>query len=71
MSRSIFNKYNSYAYSFLTDDLPIEDKKPIIIKNRFEIVTFLKYEELLIANKITQSLYESYLKESEVVEDGQ
>lgn len=71
MSRNIFNKYNSYAYSFLTDDLPIEDKKPIIIKNRFDIVTFLKYEELLIANKITQSLYENYLKESEVVEDGQ
>lgn len=51
--KSIFKKYNSYAYSFLTDDLDKMNNADLYyddINKRFYIATLHKYNEIEISN---------------------
>lgn len=69
--KKIFKMYDSYAYSFLSDDLDICSNicKYIVLSGRFEIATFVQFTEIKNSNE----LFFEYLrlKESEVLEDGQ
>ena len=60
MPKNIFKKYDSYAYSFLTDyKEKIEDiTKYIVLYNRFEIATLTTIKELLDSNKLFYELIE-------------
>lgn len=49
--KSIFNKYDSYCYSHLSDDLAIDDSSPVVINGRFEIATLLNFLEIKLANE--------------------
>lgn len=71
LSKKVYKSYNSYAYSFLSDDLDSYVPPIFVYKNRFEIATLVDFDEILSSNRILESLYEDYKKESEVVESGQ
>lgn len=65
--KSIFKRYNSYCYSFLSDDFTCIGS-PKVVKNlykRFEIPTFHNWREILISN----NEYHNYLKSKEKKED--
>lgn len=65
MFRGIFNKYNSYAYSFLSDGFNISDKEICMYNNRFEIATFHQWREILASNKKLYQDIENYIKQQE------
>lgn len=72
ISKKVFNKYNSFAYSFLSDDFPIDNKRVLKTRKRFEIATFHKWKEIDVSNKILYAkLKEKEKKESEVLNNGQ
>ena len=72
LSKKVFNKYDSYAYSFLSDDFPISDKPVSIMNDRFEIATFHKWKEIIASNKALELSIKEYLKnkEEEEKEEG-
>lgn len=68
MPKTIFKKYNSYAYSFLTDNKEKikEITKYIVILNRFEIPTLTSIGELIESNNIfKKEIAEKERKEQE------
>lgn len=69
MPKSIFNKYDSYSYSFLSDDKDkINDiSKFIVLSGRFEIATFVLYNEIQESN----SMFKEYIKLKESENNGQ
>lgn len=71
MPKKVFKRYDSYCYSFLTDNKEVikDICKFIVLSGMFEIVTFVTYKEILNSN----NLFKEYiaLKESEVVNNGQ
>ncbi len=65
--KKVFNFYNSYAYSFLTDDLIVENKTKTIFKlidgrEKFEIPTFHTWKDISESNNY---LYDLANKEKE------
>ena len=65
MSRKIFNKYNSYAYSFLSDSFPRSDKKVFVMDDKVEIATFHRWLEIDKSNSQLEKDIYNYLLEKE------
>ena len=63
--KSIFNKFDSYSYSILSDNLPVQSYKGLkfsVINKRFEIATFHDWKEINRSNEI----YKKELNEIEL-----
>lgn len=72
--KSVFNRYNSYCYSFLTDDLLIDNKtrkifKLIDNKEMFYIPTFHEWNEIRKYNDYLLSLDEKKKKKKEEIKE--
>ena len=60
----IFNKYNSYALSFLTDNKPTDNREPVVMDDgRFELASFHEWKEFIKSNEKLDKAIEEMKKE--------